>query len=464
MVDEIWQTAVTKRFADIPTSEDREKHFGDALINKWKIEFERRCWDSDQFAESSFHVLFGQMNSIRALRIQYEHNVSDNRVHMILFQRSGTGKGRGFNFTVEMANRLNLTCISPDDTTDAKLVGRYRQVEGEEEPVLSRGYLDPQRVPRVSIMIQNEATLVIDAKKTDFSKKFMNFYQKAMNPIGTPDNLIEAGTMEMGDQEVRINPDLSFYLTTYPPDKLLETITKAGFIQRMITLYNVIGYNKRVESWEKMGKKTGKVSEGEDYTEEIVDAMKIINNYYKTNPYITMSPQASALCPEVIRQIYIPLNKVNDAMREHLGDFVPRLYENAIKLSYHHAMTRLSNVVENTDIGYSLSVMLPSWARLITYMEESDEIVAQTLKRWDRFRNDAFREYDRVITEQRKRKIENDGWIKRETLVKLLSTKVYGWGVSKQTVRSRLSKLTNDFGYFAEKNEKGIRFIRKIIT
>lgn len=214
MVDSIWQDSVKLKFDSYPTDEEKAKYFGTSLLRKWKMEFERRCWDSPQFAETSFHVLFGQMPGIRNMKIIYGHNISDMRIHMILFQRSGTGKGRGFNFTAEMSKLLNLEYISPDDCTDAKLVGRFVRVEGEEEPILSRGYLDPQRVPRVNIIVQNEATLIIDAKQTDFSKKFMNFYQKAMNPMGTPDNLIEAGTIEMQDNVIRIQPELSFYLTT----------------------------------------------------------------------------------------------------------------------------------------------------------------------------------------------------------------------------------------------------------
>jgi len=461
MVDVAWQDAVKEPIHETPTKEELKQHFGRRLINKWKFEFENRCWDSDQFAEASFHVLLGQLPAVKNIRITYENNISDTRVHLMLFQRSGTGKGRGFNFTVEMADLLDLECVSPDDTSDAKLVGRFKHVEGQREPVLVRGYLDPRRIPPVSILIQNEATLIIDARKTDFSKKFMNFYQKAMNPMGTADNMIEAGTIEMGEQEIRVNPTLSFYLTTYPPDMLLETISKTGFIQRMITLYNLIGYERRKESWETMAGKTGRVSERDEYIPEILAAMRHINKHYSKYPTVEMSTDTQNACNEVMRSIYRPLSKVNDAMREHLGDFVPRVYENVIKLSYHHAICRLSPLVENVDIGYGMKVILPSWTRLITFMEESDEIVRHTLKRWEVHRIRAYRVYDMVVAEQRTRGKETDGWVKRETMVKLLTTKTYGWDVSKQTVRSRLNKLTFDLKHFEEKTEEGVKKLRK---
>lgn len=464
MVDVAWQDAIKEHFSSKPTKEEREKHFGNALVQKWKTEFESRCWDSDQFAESSLHVLFGQLNSIRKIRIKYDKNISDNRIHLMLFQRSGTGKGRGFNFTVQMADQLNMECVSPDDVSDAKLVGRFKTPMGQQEPVLVRGYLDPRRLPRVSILIQNEATLILDVKASSFSNKFMNFYQKSMNPIGTPDNLIEAGTIEMGEQEVRVNPELSLYLTTYPPDKLVQTITKAGFIQRMITLYNVIGYDRRVRSWEIMAQKTSNLSsikEGENYIPEIIAALKHIEKHYAANPTIIMSTEARKISGNIMKEVYNPLTKVNDAMREHLSDFVPRVYENIIKMSYHHGMMRLSPVVENIDVGYALNVMLPAWTRLITYMEESEEIVRATLSRWERFRKDSFDIHDIITKEQKTRNKYNDGWVKRETMVKYLTSKMYGWDVSKPTVRSRLNKLTIDLKYYKEKKDGGVKHIKK---
>jgi len=285
-----------------------------------------------------------------------------------------------------------------------------------------------------------------------------------MNPIGTPDNMIEAGTIEMGEQEIRVNPELSFYLTTYPPDQLLQTITKAGFIQRMYTLYNIIGYDRRVKSWEIMAGITGEMPEGENYIPEIVAAMKHINNHYARFPSIEMAKDTQSICNEVMKQIYRPLTRVNDAMREHLSDFVPRVYENVIKIGHHHAMCRLSPLVENQDLGYSLSIIQPSWARLITYMEESEEIVRGTLKRWDSFRKRAFGVYDRIVKEQQSRGVYKDGWVKRETMVKMLATKMYGWDVSKPTVRSRLNKLAQDLNYFQERKEKGIKYVRKKVV
>ena len=465
MVDANWQDLIRKKFDNPPTPEQRKEYFGDALIYKWKTEFEKRVWDSPQYAEISFHTLFGQLQSVKDKRIIYENNVSDMRVHLILFQRSGTGKGRGYNFTMEMAGHLNLHCFSADAMTDGVLLGSFIHEEGQREPVRIRGILDENRIPQISILIQNEATLIIDTKKTDISKDFMNYFQKAMNTIGTPDNLIEKSTLQMRGQTIRIQPEVSFLFTTYVPEKLLEVITKTGYLQRMICLYNNVSFDKRTESWETLAGVTGVKSSGVNYIPDIIDAMNYIQEHYRRNPKIEMSKQANESCKNVMRQIYKPLLKVNEAMREHLADFVPRTYENVIKLAHHHAMCRLSSTVDTVDIGYGLKTLQPAWIRMITYMEESDSIIAETLKKWERHRKDAFRVYDMILEEQKKKGKEADGWVKKGTMVKLLSSKIYGWDKTKETTRSRLNKLTSDLKYFTEgKNGEGITCLKKVDT
>lgn len=456
-----WQSIMKSGFGDVPKAEDRRLHFGDALMEKWVEEFENRCWGSPQFAEISFHTLFGQLPAVRNLRISYENNYSDLRVHTMLFQRSGTGKGRGFNFTMEMSKKMGLISTKPDAMTDAVLLGSFERVEHEEELLHLHGLLDPERDPPINLIIQNEATLMLDAKRSDWSKDFMTYYQVAMNPIGTPDNLLEKTNLSMRGEMVAIQPVISFFLTTYPPDKLLETITKAGFIQRMITLYNIHEYEERVMSWKTMASKTGTVHEGENYIGEIINALHYINKWYTKYPSINVSADARGQFLRVMETIYRPLNKVNQTMREHLADFVPRTYENVIKLAYHHAIMRLSPLVENVDVLYALNTIRPAWTRMISYMEESDEMIGRELRKWSNLRDKAYSVYDMIVNEQRKRDMENNGWIKRETLVKFLSSNIYGWDKSKPTTRSRLDKMINTLKYFEEKKEVNIKYVRK---
>ena len=462
MVEADWQDLIRKKFNDPPTAEERREYFGDSLLKKWNLEFENRCWDSPQYAEISFHTLFGQIPSVKDKRIIYDNNVSDMRVHLMLFQRSGTGKGRGYNFVIEMANLLNLVCFSADAMTDAVLLGSFIHEEGQREPTRIRGVLDPLRIPHVSIFIQNEATLIIDSKKTDFSKDFMNYFQKAMNTIDTPDNLIEKTTLQMRGQIIRLQPSASFLFTTYIPERLLEVITKTGYLQRMISLYNNVSFDKRQESWETLANVTGLRSEGENYIPDIIDALNYIQDYYRRpENTVTMSIETNEACRNVMRQIYKPLLNVNEAMREHLGDFVPRTYENVIKLAYHHAMCRLSSTVDIVDVGYALKIIRPAWTRMITYMEESDIIVAGTLKKWEKFKKDAYRVYNMVLVEQEKAGKEVDGWVKRETMVKVLSSRQLGWGKTKQTTRTRLNKLTEDLKYFEESKVNNVKCLKK---
>lgn len=457
-ISSAWQDAMKSRFDDKITKEQRMKYFGDSLLASWNTEFEHVCWGSKQFSEISFHTLLGQLPAIRKIPIQFENNRSDMRVHTMLFQRSGTGKGRGFNFTVNMAKELGLVCMKADSTTDATLLGSYLDDNGEQIHI--RGLLDEHRAPPVNLLILNEATLILEAKKTDWSKDFMTYFQTAMNPLGTPDNLLEKSIVSMRGDIVSIQPEISLYLTTYPPEKLFETITKAGFIQRMITLYNIHTFDERVEHWKTMAAKTGRDARADNSIPEILAALQYINNHYKKNPIIMVAEETHAIFSSVMHELYRPLIKVNQAMREHLADFVPRTYENVVKLSYHHAITRLSPLVENIDVVYALNVIRAPWSRMISYMEENDELSRPILDKWRMWHRTAIIAYDILITMQRRRKIDTGGWIKKETFVTALSNKNIGWDKSKTTTRSRLDKMIDDMNWFEEKKIKGIKCIK----
>jgi hypothetical protein len=358
------------------------------------------------------------------------------------------------------AKQLNLVCMKADSTSDGMLLGSYEQIDGEEEPLHIPGLLDPSKQPQVNIFMQNEATLLLDAKRTDWSKDFMTYYQVAMNPIGTPDNLLEKTNLAMRGDMIAINPVVSFYLTTYPPDRLLETITKAGFIQRMTTLYNIHKFDERVEQWKTMATKTGQKREGDDEVPKIVSALKFINSHYQKNNFISVAEETRGTFNSVMKELYMPLLKVNKAMREHLGDFIPRTYENVVKCAYQHAMLRLSPLVENVDIVYSMSVLQPAWQRMITYMEESDEVIQPLLSKWNKWRRDAQEVYEHILVLQKQRGKYQDGWIKKETMIKYLSSSDMGWDKSPSTTRSRLDKMTIDLKFFEESKIDNVKCIR----
>ena len=67
--------------------------------------------------------------------------------------------------------------------------------------------------------------------------------------------------------------------------------------------------------------------------------------------------------------------------------------------------------------------------------------------------------------ELKKRDKYSDGWVKKETLVKLMSSRVHGWDKSKETTRSRIEKMITNLEFIKEKTveEDGrkIKYVRK---
>ena len=76
------------------------------------------------------------------------------------------------------------------------------------------------------IVGMEEASVIFDLS-SDFSKKNMTYMQITMNPLWDSSCRI---TKKLGNHIIDFKPHASFILTSYPPDRLAEKITKTGFL------------------------------------------------------------------------------------------------------------------------------------------------------------------------------------------------------------------------------------------
>jgi hypothetical protein len=459
-LDHAWETSVPP-FSNPPTPHEIEKYFGDALIDAWKAEFESVCWNTPGFAEQSLHVIVGRLPSVRDMSIHYNKNHWDGRFHGVLFQRSGTGKGRGYNLAITMMEKLEIHAVKGDSVTDARLLGSIKfDEQGNERRI--PGYLDPES--GFDVLVLNEATLMLDTKKTDYQKDFLNYFQIAMNTINTPDNVIEKSTNDMQGEMIRINPTISFFFTTYPPKNLLDTIIKSGFLPRMHIIYNSKSFAERENDWERMANSVGKRSEVK--IDDIAHALKYVANFYKgkTND-IVVNAEAQSFSWDYLKKISGAIKNVNSVVREQLADFVPRVFEQVVKVAYHHAMLRLSMKVENEDYLYALAFIMPSWNGLVTYLEDSDEFVKDEIQRMKSQARDCYSVYDKLLKIKGEKFKETgkdaDAWIPLDLLVNLLDDPVTGWDKTRNTIRNRIKKLIQ-LGYFDKReNENKKVFLKR---
>ncbi len=422
-----------------PTKSQKKKYFGRNLIDNFCNEFEKKSWNLPFYAKISFHVLLGQLPSIKNMSMNIYGNSEDLRIHMLLLQESGSGKSGGFSFTSKVANEITppINFVASGDLTNASLVGSIEQRENGTK-IERHGLLSPRDESKggnVDILGSSEASQIIDTRNDYFQKNAITNLQKAMNRIGSSDNIVRRDLMT---GTVKYNTDASMYFTTYPPERLMDTITRTGLLQRMVVIHNQIGLSDKMKA--SMRHLEGLRNDGiEIEIDDIVDAMGIINKVYSDVNKLKLTDEGYDVLKDTIKnQLYKPLNNgIKPTARRELRKFTTRYQNNLFKLAWHSAIARLSKKVELRDAMYARNLMMPIWHNLITFLE--DEYIADkgTEHKFRIEKNKFIRGYQELMGSPY---VSNSGWIYQKHFLQEMSregdylpydTK---WNVSHNTV------------------------------
>jgi|GEM_PF-4503169 len=415
-----------------PTEIEKRKYFGSSLINEFKKQFETKCWFVPHFAIISFHVLMGQLPNIKNIKIKIGNNFEDCRVHMLLLQESGSGKGGGFSFVNDIAERLGLNFHSVGDLTNSALAGSM-SVDEKGNTDLKHGILDPRYNDGegVNIVASSEASQLIDTRNNYFDKNAILNLQKAMNRMNTADNVISKET-GISNEKISFNTDVSLYLTTFKPTRLFQTMTQTGFLQRLVLLYNPITLE---DKW-KVGKKHLELLGADDKNhsdiKNVVGALRYINNFYSGIDRLKFTEKArKGFLKGVLPYIYKPLIQLETNTRHEVKKFTTRYQVLLYKLAWHHAMTRLSEKIEISDVAYAKKVFLPIFRKLIGFMENEYVVDSRQKLKTDSQSKDIINVYKQFEEKSDKKK----PWIKKIYLTKALMKK---WKISDEAARHRL--------------------------
>lgn len=435
-----------------PTKAEKKKYFGNSLINKFKTNFETKCWRTPNYAVTSFHVLLGQLENIRNIKIRVGNNYQDCRVHMLLLQESGSGKGAGFSYMSDVCNETNISFHATGDLTNSALAGSMKpQEDGSAE--LKPGILDPQYNDGqgVNILASGEASQVIDTRNRHFDKNALLNLQKAMNPIGTADNVVRKET-GVSDQIIEFNSSVSLYLTTFKPTKLFQTMTQTGFLQRVVLLYNPVSLEDKM----KVGQMHLDMLESDNVAQlnnkNIVNALKYINSYYKDVDSLVLTDEArKGFKKDVLPHIYRPLLNLETNTMHEVKKFTTRYQVLLYKLAWHHAISRLSTRVEVQDVAYAKRVFLPIFKKLVAFMENEYD-VEQDKKIETRSDKQLIKNTYKHF--EKHSDADNPLVYKREVVKKLCDE----WGVSEEAGRHRLERYISMFD--VKTTKRGLKVLK----
>ena len=403
-----------KKIIDI----ENKKEYGDKLINDWMTLFQSHSLNNPEYARFTLHTIIGQI--FRNIYFRVGARKIDIRTHLLLLQPSGTGKGAGYGISCDFMEKMGRLVAKLTHSTDAGLIGSYQYDPTTKTMEKIDGILKD-----ADFMTMEEANVLFD-NVDEHSKKTAIYIQVSCNSIFDTSNEIHKKLLS-GDT-IKVNPKCSWFLLTYKPNALLETILKTGLIQRFIVVIRDVGFEERKDIINHMFDQLN-INTVEDYKEfqqSVFSRLKVVSKYMGgKKKEIKMSNSAK----ENLRRISLEMSDMilesSLRSREKLEEFIHRFSEHLIRISIHHAILRLSDTVEIIDTAYAKRIMLPIWRRLIAYIEISLIQNAERKMHFNKLVEVTTDAYKTLLKAKEKNIVKKKVWVRRRTLIEECRK---GWG------------------------------------
>lgn len=352
-------------------------------------------YENPLYGEAVLHVILGRC--LINQRIQKRGSETAPRISLFYLQGPSSGKSSAYGMIYEVLDSLGIEIMSPDETTDAALVGTIeREVDeqGNEEWVEEEGVLSETEVFHF-----DEASVLINPKK--YQENMMTYLQKALNPIGSEQNKITK-KLAHGEQ-ITVRPSCSLLLTSYMPEGIEETVLNTGFLQRMIVVPRDLTIDDRIAQTEKDIMALGEEAK-ESELEELINEFKRIHRFYQ-EPKEFSWERAKPTLVKYANDMYDQVADTPIEVRRVLEGFVPRIIEQLYRLSLHYCCMRRGTTVRSEDVRNAVGLPMTSLHMIIHWLEENPELRGQESKKTATAR---FRALMELI--QDSEPMTDDGW------------------------------------------------------
>lgn len=405
----------------------RKDETGDEFIKKWCEVYEEYQWDTPYIPKATLHLALGQVPAVRDMKIYTSRaRYEDGRVHVLWLQESGTGKQGAIDFVEDtttkiVCNNIGLKYETPDDFTDAAMLGSYDVIEKWDKEVhgkvkeqvlvpgwLSKGLLDIFAMPECSVLFES---------KSQYKENLMVWFQRAMDPLGR--NKITK-KLAKGDP-IYAHPTCSFFLTSYIPPSFTKRVTERGLVQRMITIINEIPIKKRqqhmIKGIEGMGVSMDEVDGLKEDVQYLSYYLSELNEPYSKLRSLKTTPNIMSSLKSVVYHIQDMLDGLPKYQQEELYKFSNRSLSHAVKLTHHHAILRRDNKVEIEDVSYAEEYLYPIWKKLIHHFEDALESDNKAIQR----ERNLMYHLKGAIDTLHEKKLGKEGWVFEQPLILELS-------------------------------------------
>ena len=385
----------------------RKDSIGDSVIDDFDKLFANYSIKNQTYGRIILHVVLGQA---LCKNVYYRMGARkiDIRVHLLLIKPQATGKGAGYNICNVLSEKLGLDFQTITKITDAGLEGTKIYDPVQKEEIIVDGLLKT-----ADIIGMEEGSPIFDMT-SEFSKMVMTNMQITMNSLFDSDCHI---SKRLGTKLIEFDPHASFIITSYPPDKLAEKITKTGFLDRMITVFESVSLDERLEILQKMTQMTNMKKEDlQAMQDDFLERFEGIINFFKKGDYcIEISQEMEDTLLTIIEDFAMQVFDASPKAREKLEHFVTRLYEVLKKLAIHHTIINLRTRVQLEDLLYARMTYLPIWKNLIIHIESLLIIDPSERARRNRIIKDSLDEYDRLLLENKY--VKGEHWVRRSSMI-----------------------------------------------
>lgn len=316
------------------------------------------------YGRGALHVILGRC--LINQRITKRGAGSAPRVSMFYLQGPSSGKSSGYSMIYEVLDALDIEIMSPDEITDAALIGTVEQTTDEHGNQTWEE--EPGVLAEAEVFHFDEASIILDPK--EYQQNMMTYLQKALNPIGSEQNKISKNLAH--GEEIVVRPNCSLLLTSYMPEGLEDTVINTGFLQRMLVIPRQLTIETRKEQTIKDIEALGEDSQDADLR-ELINELKSIKRHYQ-EPKEFYWHRAKPVLRKYAQDMYDLIEGTPLEVRRVLEGFIPRMIEQLSRLSVHYCCIRRDTTIMPSDVRQSADLVIQTLHMIIYWLEENPEL------------------------------------------------------------------------------------------
>jgi len=338
------------------------------LYNDYMALFKQYSWNNDLYGTLTYFTVMGQ--NLKFLRIQKGVLTYDLRVSPFLIQKSGTGKGTGARFVIDLMQQLGKRVQKVIDFTDSGIVGKveaFREFNRETRQWEQNTREVYGALHENDLIFFPEASSLL--RNSQHKVETLNYIQTALE--SPPSNRIER---VMANGTLSYKTTCSFLLTSYPIKGIAEWVGNTGLFQRMIVCPRNITRKTRRENRERdVITACSKGVTPKTTVRNIKGLSKRfleIENHYQENPSIHLTSNLAPFINTIIDDWESMADRTHPDVQDLFDSFIARYIQHLYVISIHQAASRLSTRVKQDDIIFANEqVLLPVLRNILSWIE-----------------------------------------------------------------------------------------------